>query len=59
MKSVIQFLKEAKQEIRKVSWPKRSDTFRNAVMVIIVSFLVAAYLGGIDYIIRNIMERTI
>ncbi len=59
MKSVIQFLKEAKQEVRKVSWPTRSDTFRNAIMVIFVSLLVAAYLGGIDYIIRNIMERII
>jgi len=59
MKSIIQFLKEARQEVRKVSWPTRTDTFRNAIIVIVASFLVALYLGGIDFIIRRIMERVI
>ncbi|MBT7008488.1 MAG: preprotein translocase subunit SecE [Candidatus Jacksonbacteria bacterium] len=43
------YLREAQQELKKVTWPTREDLIKNTVAVIIVSLLVAAFLGGLDY----------
>jgi len=59
MNSVKQFLKEVRQEVRKVAWPKKEDTLRYSLMVIVASLVVAAYLGGIDYLVTNLLERFI
>jgi len=56
---VKQFLKEVRQEVRKVAWPKKEDTLRYSLMVIVASLVVAAYLGGIDYLVTNLLERFI
>jgi preprotein translocase subunit SecE len=59
MNKITQFLKEVRQEVRKVTWPKREETFRYALMVIVASLIVAAYLGGVDYVVSKIMEMLI
>lgn len=56
MNKLKQFLKESRQEVKKVTWPKKEETFKNSAMVVIASLIVAAYLGGIDYLVRNILE---
>ena len=42
------FLKEARVELRKVSWPTREQTIRYTLAVILMSLGVAAFLGGLD-----------
>ncbi len=59
MNKISQFLKEVKQEIKKVTWPTRAETFRYSLMVIIASLVVAMYLGGLDYVVANILEMFI
>ena len=55
--AISKFLKESRQEIKKVTWPTRKDTVRYTIMVVVASLIVAAYLGGVDalvmYVIRN------
>ena len=48
----VTFLKEAKVELKKVTWPTREETIRYTVMVIVVSGVVALFLGGIDYVFQ-------
>ena len=57
MNKITQFLREVKQELRKVTWPTKEDTLRYSLMVVIASLIVAAYLGGLDYIVANTLER--
>jgi preprotein translocase subunit SecE len=59
MNKISQFLKEVRQEVRKVTWPTKAETIRYSVMVVVASLIVAAYLGGMDYIVTNILERFI
>lgn len=57
---IINFLKEAKLELKKVNWPTRQETFRYTLIVIIVSLIVAAYLGGLDVFFKELLiERLI
>jgi preprotein translocase subunit SecE len=59
MKQVINFLKEAKEELKKVSWPSRKQTFRYTLVVIGVSLSVAIFLGVLDLIFSGSIERFI
>jgi preprotein translocase subunit SecE len=49
MANPIQFVKEAWSELRKVVWPTKRDTIRITLAVIVLSLVVAAFLGGIDF----------
>ncbi len=59
MNKISQFLKEVKQEVKKVTWPTRAETIRYSLMVIVASLIVAIYLGGLDYVVANILEMFI
>jgi preprotein translocase subunit SecE len=45
----LQYLREVREELGKVSWPKRSEVVQGTVRVIIVSLLFAALLGAVDF----------
>ncbi|HLD20251.1 MAG TPA: preprotein translocase subunit SecE [Patescibacteria group bacterium] len=45
----IGYLRNAKEELRKVSWPTRNDLIKNTLGVIVVSLAIAVFLGGLDY----------
>jgi preprotein translocase subunit SecE len=49
MTNPVQFVKEAWSELRKVVWPTRKEVVRITFAVIVLSLLVAAFLGGIDF----------
>lgn len=59
MNKISQFLKEVKQELRKVTWPTKAETIRYSIMVIVASLIVAVYLGGVDYVVASLLERFI
>ncbi len=49
------FLKETRDELKKVVWPTRDEVIRLTSVVIIVSVIVGIFLGGIDYILTNLL----
>lgn len=53
------FLKETKDELKKVVWPTRDEVVRLTSVVIIVSLIVGLFLGGIDYILTNLLTLII
>jgi preprotein translocase subunit SecE len=57
---VKQFLKEVKIELKKVVWPTRKDTIASTSVVIILVFIIALFLGLVDFglskIIRVILD---
>ncbi len=56
MTNPIQFLKEAKAELTKVVWPSRKETIRITLGVILLSVVVAAFLGAVDYGLTRLVE---
>jgi len=47
-KNIWQFFKEVKVEFTKVSWPSREELWQSTLIVIIVSGIVAAFIGIVD-----------
>ncbi len=50
MKRLIQFLKDVKLELKKVSWPNRKEVVGSTTLVIVVSVLAGVFLGLLDVI---------
>ena len=44
-----QYLREVRDELVKVSWPKRQEVVQGTIRVIIVSLFFAALLGAVDF----------
>lgn len=48
------FLHEVTAELKKVTWPTREETVKLTVVVIIISILVGAFIGGLDSLFLKI-----
>jgi len=53
------FLKEVRLEMRKVNWPTRKETIKYTVIIIGLSLVIAAFLGGLDYIFTTLLNKFI
>lgn len=51
-----QFIRQSIQELKKVSWPTRSETIKLTAIVIAVSAAVGAYIGGLDFLFTKLTE---
>ena len=51
------FLKEVYVELKRVSWLSKKEVSRYTLIVLAVSLVVAAFLGGLDYIFSEIIKR--
>jgi preprotein translocase subunit SecE len=47
----MQFLRDVRSELRKVTFPSRTETLASTAVVIIVVFIIAIYLGMVDFIL--------
>jgi len=56
---IVSFLKEVRLEMKKVNWPSRQETIKYTLIVIGVCLAVAVYLGGLDFLFTNLIERLI
>lgn len=57
MSRIIDFIKESRIELKKVTWPTREETIRYTVTVITISAAVALFLGGLDYLFQFILNN--
>ena len=56
IEKVTQFLKEAKVELKKVTWPSPKQTMASTAVVIIIVFIVSIYLGIIDFVLAKAVK---
>ena len=56
MRSIIQFIKEAYAELKKVQWPTQKELIRYTIAVVAISILVAIFLGALDQVFRSLVE---
>lgn len=52
----IEFLKEVKTELFKVTWPSRNEVIKLTVIVIGVSIAIGLYVGGLDLIFTKMTD---
>ena len=57
VQKVTQFLKEAKAELKKVTWPTPKQTMASTAVVIILVFILSIFLGIIDFALAKIVKH--
>lgn len=50
-----QFYQDVRSELRKVTFPTRKETIASTVVVITVVFIIAIYLGMIDFVLSLLL----
>jgi len=54
--SVKQFIAEVVSELKKVTWPNRKETLGTTGVVLVLVFIISAYLGLVDWILSHIVR---
>lgn len=55
----IQYIKDTRAEMRHVAWPTQTQTIVYTTLVIIVSLLVAVYVGFFDFLLTRGLETVL
>jgi preprotein translocase subunit SecE len=59
MSKITEYFKETNTELKHVIWPSRRQTIFYTLFVIILSILIAYYLGIFDFIFSKGLEKVI
>ncbi|BBK35696.1 protein translocase subunit SecE [Allostella sp. ATCC 35155] len=51
--SPIEFVRQVRQEVGKVTWPTRKETVITTIMVFVMVFLAALFFTGVDWVIAH------
>lgn len=49
MRKIFTFIREAKVELTKVTWPTQDQVMRSTILVVALSGIMAIFLGSLDY----------
>ena len=52
----INFLREVRQELAKVSWSTRQELIGSTVVVIVVTLIIGVFIGTIDLILSQLLS---
>jgi preprotein translocase subunit SecE len=55
--SISDYIKDTRGELKHVSWPTRSQAIAYTVTVILIAIVIGIYLGLLDYIFSNLLEK--
>jgi preprotein translocase subunit SecE len=55
----VQFLREVKIELKKVTWPTRKQTMGSTLVVIILVLIISLFLGLVDVSLSKLMQVVI
>lgn len=53
------FFLEVRAEMRKVVWPTRQETIKYTIAVIGISVVLAAFFGGLDFVLSYLLNNYI
>ncbi len=59
LQTIVNYFKESKAELGKVTWPTRQQAINSTILVIVISTVVAIFLGGADYVLNWAIEQVI
>ena len=49
----LKFLREVRQEVKKVTWPSRKETMLTTAMVFVMVFILSLFFLGVDQILSS------
>lgn len=59
MEKVLDYIRESKAELKKVTWPTKQQMWYSTLVVIVVTFMVSAYLGLVDLLLTGIFSKIV
>ena len=61
VQKIVQFLKEVRFELKRVTWPSRKETLAGTMVVVIIVLIAASFLGIVDFglseVIKTVLSR--
>jgi preprotein translocase subunit SecE len=54
-----EFFQESWQELKKVHWPSRKETYAATLVVIVVVILISIYLAGVDFVLTKAIQAVV
>ncbi len=51
-----QYLREVRDEMRKVAWPTRPEVIRYSIIVTVCVIVLMVFVGGIDYLMSQVTD---
>jgi preprotein translocase subunit SecE len=51
---VIQFLKEIRVELGKVTWPNKNELIGSTIVVVVVSLILSLFTGVVDFVLSRL-----
>ena len=55
-KGTVQFFRETRQELNKVSWPAREELLGSTAVVLVTTFLMAVFIGVVDFFLSILIR---
>ncbi len=56
IRKVVQFLKEVKFELKRVTWPSRKQTLSGTAVVLVIVLIAALFLGIVDFGLAELIK---
>ena len=56
---LVRYFREAREELRKVTWPSRQDVIKYSAVVVIISVVLAAFFGLLDWVLTVGLEKLV
>ena len=61
VQKIVQFLKEVRFELKRVTWPSRKETLAGTIVVLVIVLIAASFLGIVDFglseVIKTVLSR--
>ena len=54
--SPAQFVRQVRQEIKRVTWATRRDTFTSTITVLVMTVIAAAFFLLVDFVLSNAVQ---
>ncbi|MCE5202008.1 MAG: preprotein translocase subunit SecE [Synergistaceae bacterium] len=59
MEKVLDYIRESRAELKKVTWPTKQQVWYSTLVVLAVTFIVSAYLGLVDLLLTGVFSKII
>ena len=56
---IVRYFREVVEELKKVTWPKKTEVAKLTATVIILSAIVGLYLGGLDILFTSLLTQAV
>ena len=59
MEKVLDYIRESRAELKRVTWPTKQQMWYSTLVVIVVTFMVSAYLGLVDLLLTGVFSKIV